>query len=148
MRIALTALILSAAAALPAFAQETERTSSVASITSPEAIEREMEGARSWLELNLIDYQSAQFRQVRVVLMSPDRRNRRQVVPVVCGLVNARNRMGGYTGYQPFMHGSGLPEGWQGRLSPTAGDLCDAANPVSGEDYSARLQPATGGGAE
>lgn len=105
------------------------------------AVDRELLAARTWLQLSLIDYDSAKFQGVQVVLVSPDRRNRRHVVLAVCGLVNSRNRMGGYTGYQPFYFGSGLPAYMKAAVSPSAYDLCGPANRVSTADYSERLSP-------
>jgi len=47
--------------------------------------------ARKALDVRLIDLPSARFRDVHAT------------EGVVCGYVNARNRMGGYAGWQPFV---------------------------------------------
>lgn len=48
---------------------------------------------RSTLDRQMIDYPSARFREARIASYQPF---------VVCGLVNARNRSGGFTGWQNF----------------------------------------------
>jgi len=108
---------------------------------SQAAIDAEVAAAREWLELSLVDYDSAKFQRVRVVLVSPDRRNKRNVALVVCGLINSKNRMGGYTGYQTFHFGRGLPAWNRSSISPVASDVCGPANAISGQDYSDRLAP-------
>lgn len=108
---------------------------------SQAAIEAEVAAARDWLQLSLVDYESAKFQRVRVVLVSPDRRNKRNVTLVVCGLVNSKNRMGGYTGYQVFHFGRGLPAWNRASVSASSGTLCAPANAISGQDYSDRLSP-------
>lgn len=107
-------------------------------------IDRELEAARSWLELSLVDYESARLRSVQVALISPDRRNPRTVALIVCGVVNSRNRMGGYTGFQSFWFASALPEVRRGGFGPIANDYCGPANRVSQTDYSDRLMPEDG----
>jgi hypothetical protein len=49
--------------------------------------------AKKLIETDLIDPSSVQYRNV--VLYSED---------VVCGEINAKNRMGGYTGFSPFIY--------------------------------------------
>ncbi len=129
---------------VPANADTTSR-----GLFSPEAVAAELEAARAWLQRSLVDYDSSRFMEVQVVLVSPNRRNRREVVLAVCGLVNARNRMGGYTGFQPFWFGSRLPQAWQGGLGGLATDVCGPANRLEPTDYSDRLAPrpaSVGGG--
>lgn len=104
-------------------------------------MDRELEAARDWLEMNLIDYGSAQFRDVQIALISPDRRNRRNVAMAVCGMVNSRNRMGGYVGYQPFYFSSGMPEQWRGELGGWTDRICGPAHRLAPTDFSNRLAP-------
>lgn len=47
------------------------------------------------LKHSLSDPESAEFRGLRVVV-------REQIEFVLCGEINAKNRMGGYVGYRPF----------------------------------------------
>lgn len=147
MRLAALTAIWTILLGVPALAQEAtpslpdEAGETSSPLFSLEEIDRELEAARSWLELGLVDYGSAQFRNVQIVLVSPDRRNRRNVVMTVCGLVNSRNRMGGYTGFQPFYHGTALPQTWRGSVSLLANDLCGRANRLTTVDYSDRLAP-------
>lgn len=110
-------------------------------VFSDVAIEDELRAARSWLQLSLVDYESARFMNVQMVLISPDRRNRRNVVLAVCGQVNSRNRMGGYTGFHPFWFGAQLAPSVRGGISGMAGDVCGPANRLSATDYSDRLAP-------
>jgi hypothetical protein len=110
-------------------------------IFSQEAVDLELQATRAWLEISLTDYESARFTAVQVTLNSPDRRDRRKVVLVVCGLVNAKNRMGGYNGFQPFWHGSSLPEWRKAGVGPLANDMCRNANRLSATDYSERVAP-------
>jgi len=111
------------------------------------AVDAELEAARSWLQLSMVDYESARFMRVQVALISPDRRNRRDVILVVCGLVNGRNRMGGYTGFQPFWYGSRLPAWRQSGIAGQANDICGPANRLSTTDYSDRIGPPSSAGA-
>lgn len=50
---------------------------------------------RGMLDDQLIDYGSARFKRVQVGSIGPRL--------LVCGEVNSRNRMGGYTGWTPFV---------------------------------------------
>lgn len=108
---------------------------------SQDAIDQEVAAARRWLELGLVDYESARFSEVRIVLVSADRRNPRNVVLAVCGLVNSRNRMGGYTGFRPFWFGSGLPAAFQSGVGGLATDVCGPARSIAPTDYSEQLSP-------
>ncbi len=108
---------------------------------SDQAIDREVEATREWLELSLTDYETARFRDVRVVLVSPNRRDPSQVVLMVCGMVNARNRMGGYTGFKTFYHGSDLPGPRKTDFGVFAPEVCGRANPLNQIDYTDRLAP-------
>ncbi|RYG20179.1 MAG: hypothetical protein EON96_01545 [Caulobacteraceae bacterium] len=110
-------------------------------------VDAELEAAKAWLQLSLVDYESARFMRVQVALVSPNRRAPREVVLVVCGLVNGRNRMGGYTGFQPFWFGRGLPTWRQAGLSGQADDICGPANMLSPTDYSDRVAPGSAAGA-
>ena len=53
-----------------------------------------IEAAKKAIAYSLIDPESARFREV---FIAPNR-------TAVCGQVNAKNRMGGYTGFQRFMY--------------------------------------------
>lgn len=53
-----------------------------------------IEAAKKAIAYSLIDPDSAKFREIFV---APNR-------AAVCGQVNAKNRMGGYTGFQRFMY--------------------------------------------
>lgn len=138
MRAIISALLALSTPSLAA-TQEPDRPS----LFSEGAITSEIAAARDWLTLTLVDYDSARFRDVRVVLISPDRRNRRDVALAVCGLVNARNRMGGYTGYTHFYFSSALPLDRRGDLGVFAPDLCTRARPVTSADYTDQVAPGT-----
>ncbi|MFC0666264.1 hypothetical protein ACFSKY_00215 [Azotobacter chroococcum] len=56
--------------------------------------------ARSELKRKLYDGDSAQFRNEQVYRVDG--------ITTVCGEVNAKNRMGGYTGFQPFAVAAGV----------------------------------------
>lgn len=51
--------------------------------------------ARSELKLKLYDAESAQFRNEKVFKVNG--------TTLVCGEINAKNRLGGYSGFQPFV---------------------------------------------
>lgn len=55
-----------------------------------DATPKEIEAVRSAMERDLLDAESARFNSVKV------KGN------YLCGLVNAKNRMGAYAGYKPF----------------------------------------------
>ena len=63
-------------------------------------LERE---ARKYVIGTLRDPQSAQFRNLKVVDGSIDGRGEK----LVCGEVNAKNAMGGFVGFQPFIYIAG-----------------------------------------
>ena len=121
----------------------TEPAPAKAALFSQEEIDNELKAARSWLELSLIDYESARFRDVRVVLLSPDRRNRGNVILAVCGMANARNRMGGYVGFERFYYGRRIAFR-QGVLGVLANGVCAEANSIDGVDYTDRVAPRGG----
>lgn len=98
---------------------------------------------RSWLEDSLIDYESARFRDVRVVLLSPNRRDRSQVVLAICGQANARNRMGGYNGYKDFYYSSALDAFRGQQFGGFASEVCGRANRMNAIDYTAQVKPET-----
>lgn len=54
------------------------------------ATDKNFEDARQALDANLMDYPSARFRDVRGNAF------------VICGFVNAKNRLGAYTGWKRF----------------------------------------------
>lgn len=64
-----------------------------------------IEQARTVLDDALIDYSRARFRNVRAVIVdgTEDHTARPIKAVVFCGEVNAPNRMGGMTGWTPFM---------------------------------------------
>lgn len=133
---ALLAVLLSAGAAM---AQEKESTQS--GLFSEEQIAMEIRMTRTWLEDSLVDYESARFRDVRVVLLSPNRRNLSQVVLAVCGQANARNRMGGYNGYKDFYFSSAM-DAFRGQdFGVFASEVCGRANSLNGVDYTDLLKP-------
>ncbi|MBO9717493.1 MAG: hypothetical protein J7507_11975 [Pseudoxanthomonas sp.] len=51
--------------------------------------------AKDAVKQSLVDPDSAQFRDLRIMRRSEHER-------ILCGELNARNRMGGYTGFTPF----------------------------------------------
>lgn len=108
---------------------------------SDEAITRELVATRGWLETSLLDYETARFRDVRVVLLSPDRRDRSKVYLAVCGMANARNRMGGYIGFKDFYFGSHLPGYTTSAFGVMATEVCSRANRLNAVDYTDRLAP-------
>ncbi|WP_156397415.1 MULTISPECIES: hypothetical protein [unclassified Sphingomonas] len=55
--------------------------------------------AKAALAETLLDPSSAQYRNVGV--------HRSQIGPLVCGEYNAKNRFGGYVGFQTFVYGDG-----------------------------------------
>lgn len=82
--------------------------------------------AQTEVREQLVDSQSAQFENVVVqkTQMSEDDQTIVPVVtPAVCGWVNAKNRMGGYTGAERFLVKDGFPtftrneEGWAGAFA-------------------------------
>lgn len=143
MRKDFLAVLAAAGVAGPSWAQETPPPSAPAStgLFSEAAIDRELEGARAWLELSLVDYETARFRDVRLVLLSPDRRDRSNVVLAVCGMANARNRMGGYNGFKDFYFASRMPEHRRYDFGAFAPDICGRANRLNSTDYTGRLAP-------
>lgn len=65
-----------------------------------ESVRAKAPAIREALNRELIDYPAARFRDVRVTV------NMSVAAPraaYLCGYVNARNRMGGYTGWSRFM---------------------------------------------
>jgi len=133
---ALLAVLLSAGTAM---AQEGESTSG--GLFSEEQIAMEVRMTRTWLEDSLIDYESARFRDVRVVLLSPNRRDRSQIVLAVCGQANARNRMGGYNGYKDFYFSSAMDAIRGRQFEGFASEVCGRANRLNFTDYTDQLKP-------
>lgn len=127
----------------PALGQEASagEETSFNGLFSDEAITRELVAARGWLETSLLDYETARFRDVRVVLLSPDRRDRSKVYLAVCGMANARNRMGGYIGFKDFYFGSHLPGYTPSAFGVMATEVCSRANRLNAVDYTDRLAP-------
>lgn len=109
---------------------------------SPAAIDRDLAQAREWLELTLVDYDSARFRDVRAVIVSPRSKGQRQVYLGICGMVNAQNRMGGYTGFERFFFAPTVPHPQNRETGYWAEEWCKTASPVNAEDYASRLSPA------
>jgi hypothetical protein len=56
-----------------------------------------LDNAKASVRANLVDPDSANFDAMRVISLTESKR-------IVCGLVNAKNRLGGYIGYQPFFY--------------------------------------------
>lgn len=112
---------------------------------SDQQVDHEISAARDWLKLGLVDFESARFRDVRIVMIITDRRNPRSVGIGVCGLVNARNRMGGYTGFKQFFHATALAPIWRGKMEGSAVEICGRSNRLNQTDYTARLAPAEEG---
>jgi hypothetical protein len=141
MRRVVLAALTAAAMSDPAWSQEPPPAPDAPSqgLFSQEAIDRELVAARSWLELSLTDYETARFRDVRLVLLSPDRRNRSKVVLGVCGMANARNRMGGYTGFKAFYFASAIPGYGRSDFGVFAPEICARANRLNPIDYTDRL---------
>lgn len=133
---ALLAVLLSSGTAM---AQEGQ--GAQGGLFSEEQIAAELRMTRSWLESSLVDYESARIRNVRVVLLSPNRRERSQVVLAVCGQANARNRMGGYNGYQDFYYSSAIDPISGRRMGVLASEVCGRANSLNGNDYTDLLKP-------
>lgn len=65
-------------------------------LTTSAGADSDIDKAKQSVTAILIDPSSAQFDGIRVIDHEFGR--------FVCGLVNARNRMGGYTGRKPFVH--------------------------------------------
>ena len=63
----------------------------------PEAEERYIDAAKEAAVRDLVDPESAQFRDIEVVAYNNGY--------VVCGEINGKNRMGGYVGFRPFVAG-------------------------------------------
>lgn len=144
------AFLASSAIATPALSQATENVDGApagpsAGLFSDAAVDLEIERTRSWLELSLVDYESAKFRNVRVVLTPVNRRNPREIGLAVCGLVNARNRMGGYNGFKTFYYSSRFPETFRGGIEGFADTVCGRANSLNAIDYTDRLVEADAG---
>lgn len=53
--------------------------------------------ARDLLDRELIDYPSARFREVAAIVAP------RKLGVTYCGLINSRNSVGGFSGWEPFM---------------------------------------------
>ena len=73
-------------------------------------------GAGAVIDATLLDYSSARFRNVRAVLHLDWRSWHRDFY--ICGEINSKNGMGGYTGWQSFVvteDKSGLPRFFQQR---------------------------------
>jgi hypothetical protein len=132
MRVMLLGLALAAALVGQASAEDRAFTpAEVATIKASSA------KARGEFDKTLFDYPSARFRDVTVTL-APKGGN-----PYVCGLVNAKNRMGAYIGWKRFL--------WTGESLYVASDgdmgapimieaICDGgAGAKDGKDYSADL---------
>ncbi len=144
------AFLAASAIATPALSQATENVEGApagpsAGLFSDAAVDLEIELTRSWLELALVDYESAKFRNVRVVLTPVNRRNPREIGLAVCGLVNARNRMGGYNGFKTFYYSSRFPETFRGGIEGFADTVCGRANSLNAIDYTDRLVAADAG---
>lgn len=133
---ALLAVLLSTGTAL---AQEGQ--GAQGGLFSEEQIATEIRMTRSWLEGSLVDYESARFRDVRVVLLSPNRRDRSQIVLAVCGQANARNRMGGYNGYKDFYFSSAMDTIRGRQFGGFASEVCGRANRLNFSDYTDQLKP-------
>lgn len=110
---------------------------------SPEETTRYIEAAlpkaRDLLDRELIDYPSARFRDVRAS-GAPLGLN-----ATFCGFINARNRAGGFTGWEPFLlsitnSNEALYVGVEGSARVMIPGLCGASGrvPIDG-DYSSRL---------
>lgn len=63
-------------------------------------MERAAPAIRREFDSRLLDYPSARFRDVRVTINASVEGERGAYL---CGFVNAKNRMGAYTGWQQFM---------------------------------------------
>ncbi len=78
---------------------------------------------------------------MRVVLLSPNRRDRSQIVLAVCGQANARNRMGGYNGYKDFYFSSAMDAIRGRQFEGFASEVCGRANRLNFTDYTDQLKP-------
>lgn len=103
----------------------------------PNPAERE---ARSALDLQLNDAQSARFRDVRLVVSPLDGKTR-----LICGLVNAKNVAGAYVGWRRFVAQRNEQSGY---ISPDATEQSaqseQAMQPAFESIYPADLCPASG----
>lgn len=85
--------------------------------------------ARAALDAKMLDYTSARFRDVRA-----DSRR-------ICGYVNAKNRLGAYTGWSRFVvMGAGSVTRFEDDDSTGfVAMMCDEDGPKGDTDYSARI---------
>ena len=81
------------------------------------ATEAEIEVIREAMELKLVDAQSARFREVCSIPGHDKVKGDR----VFCGLVNAKNRMGAYSGYINFSYVDGAKSATL--VDPSSADL-------------------------
>lgn len=90
---------------------------------------------RKEMDRKLVDYPSTRFQNVRAAPATPD--------PgfTFCGEMNAKNRMGGYNGWERF-YGWGGPKGasliLSSEMSPVVENLC-ASRDFLATDYSKAL---------
>lgn len=102
-------------------------------------IESALPKARDLLDRELIDYPSARFREVRAS-GAPLALN-----ATFCGLINARNRAGGFTGWEPFLlsiseRDEALYVGAEGSAAVMIPGLCGASRRVIIDgDFSEKL---------
>lgn len=89
-------------------------------VNDPSAMASAMSKVRAVLDANLNDYTSARFRGVHLYLQG------------VCGWMNARNAMGGYTGWEPF----GVRNGLSGLILVQGALAQDCGAPVTDADLS------------
>lgn len=66
-------------------------------------VQREVPAIRRHLDEQLIDYPSARFRDVFVSANPQAEAEGGTVGGYLCGFINSKNRMGGYTGWKRFL---------------------------------------------
>lgn len=91
----------------PAPAPKNEPTAYIVDIS-----DSQIETAKNAVLDQLIDPESARFYRIYGTLTSAPNKE-----PRVCGEVNAKNRMGGYTGRKRFVVASGKPYIWEDKSS-------------------------------
>lgn len=128
-----------------AHAQTTPNRPSTEQALTPEQVEELLPLSRDLLEGSLVDFEGARFRNVYPVTIQyrgpiwARRPAGQQQVLGFCGMINARNRMGGYNGWEMFSVSPDLPPEFQLSIGGLSTGICEKSTRLGDVDLSDRF---------